>query len=77
MRMKDLISQLKTLRDLAIRPHFYVEEDHWYSCWAHPDCLNDNSDGQCNCGADKHNEKVDRIFDNIMSAVKKAAIEGL
>ena len=74
--MKKLISQLKALHDLALRPHFYCEDDHWYSCCAHPDCLNDWNNGRCNCGADKHNKEVDMIFDNIMSTVKKAAIEG-
>ena len=67
---------LEALRDLAIRPHFHVEEDFWHSCCAHPDCGNDWNDGQCSCGADEHNKKVNTIFDNILADMKKAAIEG-
>ena len=74
--MEDLILQLEALRDLALRPHYYCEEDHWYSCCAHPDCLNDWNNGRCSCGADRHNEKVNRIFDNIMSNVRTVVIKG-
>ena len=72
--MKELISQLEALRVLAVRTHFCVEEDHWYSCCAHPDCLNDWNNGKCICGAEEHNKKVDQVFDNIMSNMKVSAI---
>lgn len=47
--------------------HYYCE-DTWYSCPAHPDgCGNDTlgGDTECNCGADKHNARIDQALAKI------------
>ena len=50
------------LASLARRKHYYCE-DSWYSCpKAEGGCANDAEGGECNCGADKHNAKVDALL---------------
>jgi hypothetical protein len=57
------IKQICTeLASLARREHYYCE-DSWYSCpKAEGGCANDAEGGECNCGADKHNAKVDALL---------------
>jgi len=44
------------------QPHFVCEEDCWYSCPLSGECCNDHDAGTaCNCGADLHNQNVDRL----------------
>lgn len=35
-------------------------EDPWYSCPKHPDYIGNDDREHCSCGADKHNEKLER-----------------
>jgi uncharacterized low-complexity protein len=60
-----LIQLLEQARELAYKEHDYVEEDGWYSCGAHESCHNDAIKGECTCGADKHNQKVDEVFEQL------------
>ena len=51
----NITSQLK-------QSHHYCE-DNWYSCPLHPNgCANADEPYECNCGADKHNAKIDEII---------------
>lgn len=52
-------------------PHLIVEEDCWYSCPKAPSefgegsaCCDDEKvqRGDCTCGADAHNAKVDEVL---------------
>jgi hypothetical protein len=55
---RDLIQQLA---GLARRMH-YTCEDSWYNCPKSEDgSANDCAGTECDCGADKHNAKVDAI----------------
>ena len=52
---------LKELEALKIRHRDC--DDGWYRCPKHPDgCLNDAEGADCNCGAERHNTKVDEII---------------
>lgn len=38
-------------------------EDCWYSCPKSGECCNDDLDPEkCNCGADRHNERLDEVI---------------
>jgi hypothetical protein len=67
-----MIEQLKSLRLLAIRPH-YTCDDVWYSCPLSADgCADDSLPGdECNCGAEEHNIKVEAVFEKLMAEVSK------
>lgn len=55
---EDIFTQLEALK---IQHRYCV--DGWYSCPKHPDgCLNDEEGTKCNCGADKHNARVDSLI---------------
>jgi len=56
--VEDLIRELEELK----RDHFWLDEDCWYSCPMSGHCCNDNAPIVCDCGADKHNAKVDAII---------------
>ena len=58
---------LAELKELAIREHYYCE-DEWYSCpLADDGCLNDDVDpNECDCGADEHNAKVEDIYKKLV-----------
>lgn len=60
-----LIQLLGQVRELAYREHSEVEEDCWYSCGATEHCCNDAIQGECICGAEKHNQKVDEVFEEL------------
>lgn len=54
---------IEDLGKLAYRQHFWVDEDDWYSCPKAPEgCSNEAAGTECNCGADKHNAKVDALL---------------
>ena len=59
--MNELIEELGKL---AIRPHFWVDMDNWYSCPKAPEGCADDSwpKDECNCGADEHNAKVEALL---------------
>jgi hypothetical protein len=50
-----------------LRRGHYVCDDCWYSCPKSGECCNCNYDNskppECNCGADKHNEIIDKILE--------------
>lgn len=59
-----LLAEALALAEALRLPHLIVDGDCWYSCPKSGDCCNDSRDGsRCDCGADKHNEKVDRLRD--------------
>lgn len=42
--------------------HYYCD-DGWYSCPKHPEgCANEDEGTECNCGADKHNARLDTVI---------------
>jgi len=50
------------------RTHYYCE-DTWYSCPKHEDgCANEAEGDECNCGADKANQEIDKDI----TAIKQA-----
>ena len=55
---------IEELASLAIRAHFWVDGDSWYSCPKAPDgCADDQwPKDVCNCGADTHNERVTALL---------------
>jgi len=59
--MTDQRKLLSQLVELARRKH-YTCEDTWYNCpQSEEGSANDCAGVDCNCGADKHNAKVDAI----------------
>jgi len=58
------------MREMAMRPHDYCE-DPWYSCpKSEHGCANDMAGDDCNCGADKHNLGVERLYKETLLAIK-------
>ena len=52
---------LGQLKELAMRTH-YECEDPWYSCpKSREGTINDCKGDECDCGTEKHNEKVEEI----------------
>ena len=50
------------LKAIALRDHYYCDDSH-YNCPKYPEgSTNENYGKECNCGADKHNAEVERIF---------------
>jgi hypothetical protein len=65
--MKKLKELILELGELAHCSHFWVDGDNWYSCPKAPDgCANDAAGTECNCGADEHNAKVDKIINTAL-----------
>lgn len=61
-----LDEKIQRLGVLALRPHFGVDEDGWYSCPKHPSgCLDARAGIECTCGADEHNAEVAKILASI------------
>lgn len=56
-------AEVRAMAESLRIPHLYVE-DCWYSCPKAPEgCCNDNyPEGTCNCGADEHNARVDKLL---------------
>lgn len=64
--MKELEKIILELGEMAHQSHFWVD-DNWYSCPKAPDgCSNDATVTECNCGADEHNAKVDKLVKNAL-----------
>lgn len=58
-------SLLSKLCDLARRSHLQIE-DCWYSCGKSEDFCGDTIEtGQCTCGADEHNAKVEELYQRL------------
>lgn len=70
-----LINQLATIS----KQHHHYCEDSWYSCPKCSEGCSDESQGEnCNCGAEKHNKKVDELlFDikKLLSSTKWKPLE--
>lgn len=67
MNKTELVTAINSLRDAAVQEHYYCE-DCYYSCPKHPEgCCNEYWGKECNCNADKHNEKVEQIYKSIMT----------
>lgn len=63
-----VIEKLFSLKVLALRGHYYCN-DCWYTCPKHPEgCCNDDVGPDCNCGADRHNKKVEELWDDIIAS---------
>lgn len=64
MSEKDGIPRTEAIEELirlARRSHYYCD-DCWYSCPKSEDgCCDQDAGEVCNCGADKHNAKVDAL----------------
>jgi hypothetical protein len=59
--------KIAALKELAIRSHYYCD-DYWYTytCPKHEEgCCNDDEGDECNCGTDKHNAEVEKIYSEI------------
>ena len=54
----ELVAKLKGLKI----SHVVVEGDCWYSCPKSGHCCNDPAGNECNCGADKHNARIDGLI---------------
>ena len=66
--MKQALEALEGSR----RSHHYCE-DTWYSCPKHEDgCANQAEGDECNCGADKANEKIDQAITALRAAIEQA-----
>lgn len=74
--MREILIELKKLKNLARREHFYCEVC-WYSCPKTEGVSSDDSAGNdCTCGADKHNEKVMELYEEISSLITTGRMEG-
>lgn len=62
---------IEALRELRIK-HYVNDEDCWYSCPASGECCNENAGSECNCGADKHNVKVDALIAGLTASNREA-----
>ena len=58
VRVKELED---ALREYGIRGH-YTCEDAFYSCPASGKCYREDRTGECECGSDEHNAKVDQAL---------------
>ncbi len=66
--MTDIEQLANNLGALAMRSH-YLCEDPWYSCPLSEDgCADERQEG-CTCGANKHNEEVQKILHQINKAL--------
>ena len=59
--MSEIEELIAKLNELKI-PHTVVEGDCWYSCPKSGHCCNDLAGDECNCGADKHNARIDSLI---------------
>ena len=61
--MKQEIKEIIELLPQLKQEHHYCE-DTFYSCPKEPTegCCDPNEGDECNCGADKHNERLDNII---------------
>jgi len=59
LKIDNILKELEKLR----LDHYINDEDCWYSCPKSGECCNGSEDqDHCNCGADKHNEILDKII---------------
>jgi len=62
----DVLSELEKLR----ASHFYCD-DCWYSCpKAQYGCCDATQGDDCNCGADDHNDRLDKIIQYLKDSNK-------
>jgi len=51
-------------------PHLIVEDDNWYSCPASGCCIRDDDDTACDCGAERHNARIDAAIRELAAALR-------
>lgn len=63
-RAPSVLNALRTALENAKLTHLIVDGDPWYSCPKSGQCADEKavSEGECNCGADTHNEKIDKAL---------------
>ena len=62
-----LLGMIGSLKDLALEDHYYCE-DGWYSCSKAKNGYKFQGD-RCSCGADKHNLKVQKLYQKIQKKI--------
>lgn len=78
--MNEKVEQLSTvvvdplvseLLDTFARRHLYCE-DCWYTCPKHPEgCCNDAEGNECTCGADKHNNALQKFAEKLQARLSR------
>jgi len=65
-----VMKKLFSFKVLALRDHYHCE-DCWYSCPKSEDgCCNEFiKKDECNCGAEEHNEKVEKLWNEIFNSL--------
>lgn len=63
--MVNLIEELKKLK----MNHLVIEGDCYFSCPMSGDCCNEDESG-CNCGADEHNARLQKIINHLAEGVE-------
>jgi len=59
------------LLETFIRQHHY-SEDCWYTCPKHPEgCCNYAEGNDCNCGADRHNAKLQEFAEKLQARLSR------
>lgn len=67
--LRQAAQQVLEVLKASRRSHHYCE-DKWYSCPKHEEgCANEAEGDQCNCGADKENEKIDQAINALKQAL--------
>lgn len=71
MSTETLKANIINLAEQAMQSH-YTCEDAWYNCpLSEEGSLNEfKTNGQCDCGADEHNAKVQLLIDSILGELK-------
>ena len=63
---RELRATIATLREALEKtrqPHLIVDGDCWFSCPKSDECCDDSRDKNvCDCGADAHNERLDKAL---------------
>ena len=70
--MSSIMNEVCRLKALAMRDHYWNDEDCWYSCPKSPDgCCNEEAGDDCRCGADAVNAEVERTFSAIEASINQ------
>ena len=66
-QLQELINDLESLK----LTHHHENEDPWFNCPKSGECTNDTlSEIRCNCGADKHNQKVSIVIEKLKALMQ-------
>lgn len=70
MKLESLLGLILDFLEKSRRGHDYCD-DCWYTCPEHPEgCCNDDAGNECNCGANKYNEKLNKTIETIKAFIK-------